>query len=286
MQFVTVAVPRYSDPSDLKRDFLREHFGAAALPAAGTPTPIHTTLASFPLLSQYVTTNYDDLMMLALRQCGRHPVVGISPWQSVTRVRQTSVSPWYFDPAVETWRDRSAIGAGWRPGPERPLVFHLHGHHSEPGSLILTEDDYVEYLVKIATERQPGKGTSVLPPYLYEALAEKPLLFIGYSLQDWTFRVLFRALLRNTPKGQRRKHVSVQLPPPKRSLRPDPADTGPTAADNQESGGPADDTVDVSAQAYLTEYFRDQDITVFWESASAFAAKLQAVRDRYRQGGP
>ena len=266
MQYMTVAVDRYSDPSDLKREFVREHFSDASLPDTGRSDQIHLALARFPNVSQYLTTNYDDLMMYALQQCNRPPVLGISPWRSAGRGRQ---SPWYFDPALESWQDRSMIPAAWRPTPDRPLVFHLHGHHSEPPSLILTEDDYVDYLVKFTTERQPAKETSLLPPYLYEILAERPLLFIGYSLQDWTFRVLFRALLRNTPKGRRRKHVSVQLPPPRR----------------QQNGEVAADTVDVAAQKYLTEYFEDQDIMVFWESASAFAKKLQTLRGNRPQRG-
>jgi hypothetical protein len=157
-------------------------------------------------------------------------------------------------------------------------VFHLHGHHSEPASLILTEDDYVDYLVKFATERQPAKETSLLPPYIYEILAERPLLFIGYSLQDWTFRVLFRTLLRNTPKGRRRRHVSVQLPPLRRSPAPALA-PGLAAVAERPDGEVGAGTVDVAAQQYLTDYFEDQDIMVFWESAAAFARKLQALRD-------
>jgi hypothetical protein len=279
MQYVAVSIARYSDPSDLKRDFIREHFGDVHLPDGVETGQVHLALARFPKLSHYLTTNYDDLMTLALRLCQRRPVVGISPWQSVKRGPS---SPWYFDPAVETWRDRSKIPASWRPTPDRPLVFHLHGHHTEPRSLVLTEDDYVDYLVRFAVERQPGKETSLLSPYVYEILAEKPLLFVGYSLQDWTFRVLFRTLLRNTPKGQRRKHVSVQLPPP---MRPAILDGRPRPVDDAVTGPPdgevPEDAVDVAAKTYLTKYFTDQDITVFWESSSAFARKLQTL-----QGGP
>ena len=44
-------------------------------------------------------------------------------------------------------------------------------------------------------------------------MSTRPLLFVGYSLQDWTFRVLFHGLARDIPTVTTRRHVSVQLMP-------------------------------------------------------------------------
>ena len=46
-----------------------------------------------------------------------------------------------------------------------PWVFHLHGSDEDPASLVLTEDDYVDFLV--STQRDP----EVLPHYVLRALS-------------------------------------------------------------------------------------------------------------------
>jgi len=35
----------------------------------------------------------------------------------------------------------------------------------------------------------------ILPPRIQEAFTDSTLLFLGYGLADWNFRVLFRALV-------------------------------------------------------------------------------------------
>jgi hypothetical protein len=116
---------------------------------------------------------------------------------------------------------------------------------------VLTEDDYIEYLFQLAKGRSGRVSSgSLLPPAVRFALRDKPLLFIGYSLEDWTFRVMFRTLLDGMPDSQRRRSISVQLEPP-----PDPDGKG-------------------DSRVYLEEYFNRREITVFWESAASFASKL------------
>ena len=44
------------------------------------------------------------------------------------------------------------------PPPERPLVYHLFGRLSEPDSLVITEDDYFDYLIGVTSRNDliPG----------------------------------------------------------------------------------------------------------------------------------
>ncbi len=81
---------------------------------------------------------------------------------------------------------------GFNPDSTRPIVYHLHGHRSVPESLVLTEDDYIDFLVRISGD------SALLPPIIQSSLTNKMLLFVGYSLADWTFRVIFRGLLLST----------------------------------------------------------------------------------------
>ena len=58
---------------------------------------------------------------------------------------------------------------------------------------MLTEDDYIDFLVRVSGD------PNLLPPVIQEALASKMLLFVGFSLADWTFRVIFGGLLSARP---------------------------------------------------------------------------------------
>ena len=50
----------------------------------------------------------------------------------------------------------------YRPGRDQPLVYHMHGFDEYPASLVLTEDDYLEFLVAILRD----KGNNNIDPTL------------------------------------------------------------------------------------------------------------------------
>ena len=81
------------------------------------------------------------------------------------------------------------VDPGLVPTQANPVVFHLHGHYDVPESLVLTEDDYLDFLV--AVSRDDG----LLPHQIQKALAGASLLFLGYRLADWNFRVIHRGLV-------------------------------------------------------------------------------------------
>lgn len=237
MQYI--AITKYDgDATSLKREFARREIQAAAPPNFGDPGQIHGVLAQRNL-ALYVTTNFDDFMSRALQYWRKQPRLDYSPWYGAGEAH-THVSP---------LADKT-----YQPTPAEPLVFHLHGFFAEPQSLVLTEDDYIEYLVRLASDTNRRAGavapSDVLPTYVRSQLRTQSLLFVGYSLRDWTFLVLFRTLLHGIPVGQRRNHVSVQVDPNERSSR--------------------------RARRYLEQYFRAQRIRIFWASASDFAEELNS----------
>jgi hypothetical protein len=152
----------------------------------------HVALAWFQL-PLYVTTNYDDYLQRAVSAAVTGP------------------------PTVEVcrWNDRLALDlpkySAKAPTAEKPLIFHLHGHVSEQNSVLVTEDDYIDFVVSLTQRRE--KTDPVIPHYVRRALGNTNLLFIGYSLEDWNFRVLLRHIMRqqNIQLHDRYRSLSIQF---------------------------------------------------------------------------
>ncbi|GAA3407978.1 hypothetical protein GCM10018952_03420 [Streptosporangium vulgare] len=142
---------------------------------------------------------------------------------------------------------------------ERPVVYHLHGSWAEPSSLVLTESDYLTYLVNMV-DAVATDGRHPLPTPILRAMTTRPLLFVGYSLQDWTFRVLFHGLVRNTPRSNKRRHVSVQLMP---EINGSAAGAGDAEAARDK------------ARRYITHYLDRWNISIFLGTASEFCSELR-----------
>lgn len=77
-----------------------------------------------------------------------------------------------------------------RPTPERPIVYHLFGHHEEAQSLVLTEGDLIEFLVAIV------RGAPAVPDQVRAMLADPSasFLFIGFGFHNWYLRVLLQVM--------------------------------------------------------------------------------------------
>jgi TIR domain/SIR2-like domain len=76
------------------------------------------------------------------------------------------------------------------PSEERPLVYHLFGHCGDPGSLVLTEGDLIEFLVAII------RGTPPIPDQVRSLLADPSasFLFLGFGFHNWYLRVLLQVM--------------------------------------------------------------------------------------------
>jgi hypothetical protein len=203
---------------------------------------VHHQLADLGL-PLYLTTNFDSFMTEAL--AGRAAGVRREPLR---------------------WRGDAANGAsGTDPhqdleppaAPEAPVVLHLFGTDLEPESMVLTEDDHLDYLARVSRDHE-----YLLPNSVSAALARTTLLFLGYRLHDLDLKVLLRGLLSHLNAAQwRRLHVAVQVD------RRAPDEQGYE-----------------EVRRYLEAYFGDSQIDVYWGGARQFVAELHARWQERRRG--
>ena len=237
------AAVREGDRQYVKQKFADDMFANVSVPDFRAADEPYALLADLGL-PIYLTTNYDDFIYEALKDRGRAPLRAICPWYTTDK--------WEIRQANRLFRQ----AAGYDPNNARPIVYHLHGHHSAPESLVLTEDDYIDFLVRVSGDPK------LLPPVIRQSLASQMLLFIGYSLADWTFRVIFNGLLSARPPSAQAAHVSVQLPP---SFGHDEDDAGDADEDDRL----------LRVQEYLDRYFEQQRISICWKTAREFSAELR-----------
>lgn len=152
------------------------------------PQDPHVVLASLPF-STYVTANFNNFLAEALRRS--------RPARAPTEL--------VFNTDRSTGRGAEIT----TPSPAQPLVYHLFGRLDDIESLVLTEDDYFDFLIDFWREHER------VPTAVRAALASSSLLFLGFNLNQWDFRVLFRSLLKGEGNQKRRKqlHVAVQVDP-------------------------------------------------------------------------
>jgi hypothetical protein len=228
--------------------------------ASGAVDPF-AILAELPL-PLYVTTQPWNLLAEALRAAGRYPRVETCRWK---RLEDDPWDPeldldgpdWAFQQDTDPDARAAMRAAGWptsvferghgyRPDPRNPLVYHLFGHGARPRSWVLTEDDYFDFLIGATRDKD------LIPVRVRRSFADSSLMFLGFRLDEWDFRVLYRSIL--SQEGNRRGHhtnVAVQIDPEEgRITEPD------------------------RAREYLERYFQTSDITIYWGSIESFVKEL------------
>lgn len=230
------------------KELIQEQFQEKGVPNYSEPDEPHALLADLEL-PIYITTNYDNFMFEALEE-RRQRNPSLEPctpqrehccWNKIIEEEMTSVF------------GKEGEKTDYGPSVEKPLVYHLHGHYETPQSMVLTEDDYLDFLVKLSRDTQ-----IVIPPSVRTAISKTSLLFIGYSLSDWNFRVLFRTLVGSEATVHSYPSIAVQLPP---SDLADDSDVGRKRA-----------------QEYLQKYFgtiQKNQVKVYWGEARKFTADLR-----------
>lgn len=228
-QYLVVVTNNSKRPKTMIRDLIKDK--PAPTPSDDEPHEILARL-NLPI---YITTNYDDNMKKALERHGRDVRVEVCRWN--TRMRRQSA---FDDP-------------DYRPSPESPLLFYLHGRNDDPESMVATEEDYLDFMVQMSrglTEWQSGGQTQgMFPPVVLRALTQS-LLFIGYSLSDFNLKVILRALSHSF--GPRKVfRATVQY----------------------------DDGNLFAGQEYLEEYFRFAlNLSVYWGTSRQFMGELTRRR--------
>lgn len=182
---------------------------------------------SLPL---YITTSFHPFMANAFARTAsaKTPRIERCPWFEPTLARTSLLDE-----------------DGYVDDTQQPVVYHLYGIDTEVESLVFTEDDYLDFLVRASEDNH------VIPVRIGEALAGSSLLLLGYEVQDWDFRVLFRGLIRKKHTARRPRSVCIQLDPQEQE-----------GADPQE------------IEHYLSTYFGEYKFDVYWGSANEFAREL------------
>lgn len=184
-------------------------------------------------LPLYLTATTGNLLADALRAEGKRPEALVAPWNEAA-LHFDSV--YHHEPS-------------YQPTPDRPLVYHLFGSLRAPDTVVLTEDDYLDYLIGVTKHRDR------IPARVRRATSDASLLFLGFRLDDWDFRVLFRSIL--DPEGKFRRgdfvHVAAQVDPEEgRFLDP------------------------LGARNFFERYIQDADIDVYWGTVKDFTRELSA----------
>jgi len=88
------------------------------------------------------------------------------------------------------------------PTKAAPVVYHLFGIVDQPNSMILSDNDQLNFFVKVA------KGAPKLPVNLTSSMRDDDhtLLFLGFDLADWQFRLLLHVLALS--EGDRRPRMN------------------------------------------------------------------------------
>lgn len=93
------------------------------------------------------------------------------------------------------------------------ILYKLHGSFTderlddEDRRPVITEEDYIEFLTFIG-----GKGEGI-DPLITAKIQDSTLLFLGYSLEDWNFRALFKGLIEKLMPSQMRLSFAIQKDP-------------------------------------------------------------------------
>jgi hypothetical protein len=187
--------------------------------------------------SIYLNASYEPMLLRVLKAEGKNPEAVFASW----RGEEVPQKP---QPRVTN------------PTPEDPWVYHVFGMFGKPNSMVLTEDDFFDYL--IAASR-----LDLLLPTLVGQLMQSSLLFLGFRLDDWRFRVLFRMIV--TRQGTRTlrdlAHVGVQVNPGEQNV----ADVNKT-------------------RKYIESYFQGgedaPEISIYWGGPTDFLKQLKENLER------
>ncbi len=187
---------------------------------------------SYRLLAQlrlplYITAGTQGLMKRALLDAGADPVVRVCPWNK--------------------WIPREHAIYEETPTSERPLLYHLFGNIDVPMSLVYAEDHYFDYLIGITLNKR------LIPSVVRAALNSTSLLFLGFQMDDWEFRVFFRFLMAQEGRERLKfySHVAAQIEPEE------------------------DRIMDLKrARKFLEEYYESENISIYWGSPGEFLKAL------------
>jgi hypothetical protein len=196
---------------------------------AGREDPL-LLLAKLPF-PVYITTSYSDFLERALLKVGKVPRRQICFYTGKT-IKDIS---------------KDLPDSNFNPDPMNPAVYYLFGMEEYRPTLVLSEDDYLDFLM-----RADGViGAQNFPSPLSLAFSNSSLLLLGYSLRDWDFRTLFRLILKFRQETRKKPGIAIQFKP---SL--------------------GQKNYQARAESYLKQYFENQKFEIRWTNTEKFIYDL------------
>jgi SIR2-like domain len=211
------------------REKLLDWFAAAKPPDFNALDSVHGLLADLPL-PIYITTAYDDYLIQALKAKQRDPRQEFCRWNRLIS------------------EEKSVFGNGFIPTKTTPVVFHLFGHRGVPESIVIAEDDYLDFL------RNTLRESDIIPIEIRRRLSQASPLFLGYHPADLEFRVLIGSFGEYLSNSMRGGTVQLQL------------------------GKEVTEAHLPRAQDYLSSYFRTHRLKIYWGTAREMLTELQQYR--------
>jgi hypothetical protein len=217
----------------------------------GTEDPLRL-LARLPL-PVYITTSQSDFLERALEAEEKNPHTQICFWSG----------------EIPNLPEKHRPVPPPNPSITNPLVYHLFGLEDYPQTLVLSEDDFISFL--IAVTEDTNTLNPKIPLYLRQAVAGSQLLLIGYQLSGWDFRVLFRLMMkfrieRFSPRG-----MLIQLED--KEKQDSGKENQEASEENQEAYKKKQDA-NKKAVEYLRNYFGKKSFDIVWSDADSFIQDL------------
>jgi hypothetical protein len=198
-------------------------------------------LARLPL-PIYITTSYFDFLERALTAEGKMPRTQLCFWHGRSPYIKREYLP-----------DHDYV-----PTVNNPAVYHLFGLEDSPNSLVLSQDDYMNFLVSMADDIH---SQDLLPASLRGSLNESRLILLGFRQNEWDFRVLFKFLMMFRKDPYIPPGIINQPKPTKKSIQ------------NEEN-----------SLVYQMKYFRDAKFRIEWDDTDNFVQRISNEWEEYRLG--
>ncbi|USJ27559.1 SIR2 family NAD-dependent protein deacylase [Ensifer adhaerens] len=213
----------------------RIHKRAEDRVAAQQGNDTHALLADLPI-KYFLTTNYDDLIYDAFVKSQKKPRFAFPKWNDALEAL-----------GYETPLEKDGK---YYPSIDEPFIYHFHGRHDEWRSIVLNEDDYVEFLANLVSKK-------IIPDVVLKAIGYSSLVLIGYSLEDVTLRTIIA--IKQTLVRFRGRGATVLVAPS-------------NVAQGKER----------EARDYLKKRMGGMNLSVYWGDANSFVRELH---EKWQQRG-
>jgi hypothetical protein len=178
---------QYEDATNFGLEMLKTQSAQFYTASQIEPSAIHHEIAAFPF-SFVLSTCHDQLLELAFKAAGKSPLTGLYNLNGDRRE----------NPEITEFGSINT-----------PFIYYLFGHYEKPQSLVLSENNLLEFLIAVISENPP------IPNSIRKLLQHNgtSFLFVGFGIRHWYLRVLLKVLIKSLSIGGRTGGSSVAVEP-------------------------------------------------------------------------